>query len=33
MKFLHEFVDYPNRKNMDNGWWQYEIINIIQKKR
>ena len=24
MKFLHEFVDYPNRKNMDNGWWQYD---------
>lgn len=22
--FVHEFVDYPNVKNIDNGWWEYD---------
>ena len=26
MKFVHEFVDYPNHKNVDNGWWEYDEI-------
>ena len=21
--FVHEFIDYPNLKNHDNGWWEY----------
>lgn len=22
--FVHEFIDYPNAKNIDNGWWEYD---------
>lgn len=22
--FVHEFVDYPNLKNHDNGWWEFD---------
>ena len=22
--FVHEFCDYPNLKNEDNGWWEYD---------
>ena len=24
MTFVHEFVDYPSQKNVDNGIWEYE---------
>ena len=26
MKFVHEFVDYPNHKDVDNGWWEYDDV-------
>lgn len=22
--FVHEFIDFPNAKNVDNGWWEYD---------
>ena len=24
MTFVHEFVDYPSQKDVDNGFWEYE---------
>ena len=24
MKFVHEFIDYPNHKDVDNGWWEFD---------
>lgn len=25
MKFVHEYIDYPNQKNVDNGIWHYNM--------